>query len=502
MTEKTAHKAAAHSKAWAQTGRQPRIAIIGAGMSGIAAVVKLQKAGYTDVTVYEKTDRVGGTWRENTYPGLSCDVPSRWYSFYFALKPDWPHRYSYGADIQAYLEQVAEDFGVTQKVTFNTAVAELTYEAPCWRLLTSDGKHEIFDVVISATGILHQPQYPEIKGLDTFRGACFHTARWDHSKELKGQRVGIIGTGSTACQIVGAITEQVSEMHVFQRTAHWLSPLPQIEYSTGWNRLMSLFPVLQRLTYHYYCRLMVHTFSAATVGNKFMQRLINKTCVKHLEDNVPDPALRARLTPAYDATCKRLIFCSDFYPAISRPNAHLITGAITQIEAQGIRTADGKLHELDALILATGFNAAAFVLPARITGENGVDLETQWDGAPRAHRAVALPSFPNFWMVEGPTGPVGNLSLIAISEHQVDYIVSMLDHMREGGLAAIAAKQTAYNDYNAAMTEAIKKTTWATGGCTSWYFDKSGVPNLYPWAPLRYLKSMRNPDYSEYHLIK
>ena len=256
------------------------------------------------------------------------------------------------------------------------------------------------------------------------------------------------------------------------------------------------------MTYHYYCRLMVHTFSAATVGNKFMQRLINKTCLKNLDDNVPDPSLRARLTPAYDATCKRLIFCSDFYPAISRPNAHLITDAITQIEAQGIRTADGKLHELDALILATGFNAAAFILPARVTGENGVDLEAQWDGAPRAHRAVALPGFPNFWMVEGPTGPVGNLSLIAISEHQVDYIVSMLDYMKLEGLAAIAAKQTAYDDYNAAMTEGIKKTTWATGGCTSWYFDKSGVPNLYPWPPLRYLKSMHNPDYSEYHLIK
>jgi cation diffusion facilitator CzcD-associated flavoprotein CzcO len=502
MTSSNPSDTTVETTPWAQAGRQPRIAVIGAGMSGIAAVVKLEKAGYTDITVYEKTDRVGGTWRENTYPGLSCDIPSRWYSFSFALKADWSHRYSYGPDIQAYMEKVSADFGVSKKVQFNTTVTDLTYVAPCWHLTTSKGDQEQFDVVISATGILHQPTYPDIPGLDSFKGACFHSARWDHSVQLDGKQVGIVGTGSTACQIVGAITEQVGGMHVFQRTPHWLAPLGQVAYTARWNRLMAAFPLLQRLAYHYYCKLLVHTFSAATVGNKFMQRLINKLCLKHLEDNVPDPELRAKLTPTYDATCKRLILCSDYYPAISQPNAHLITEGITQIEPEGIRTEDGVLHKLDALILATGFNAAAFILPTRVTGEDGADLEKQWDGAPRAHRAVAVPGFPNFWMLEGPTGPVGNLSLIAISEHQVDYVITMLDRMKADGLAAIAARQSAYDEYNAAMGEAIKTTTWATGGCTSWYFDKSGVPNLYPWTPTRYLKSMHNPDYSEYHLIK
>lgn len=487
---------------WARTGRQPRIAIIGAGMSGIAAVVKLQKAGYTDLTVYEKADRVGGTWRENTYPGLSCDVPSRWYSFSFALKADWKHRFSYGADIQAYLETVAEDFGVTKAVKFNTAVTDLRYEAPRWDLTTCAGEHEQFDVVIAATGILHQAVYPNIEGLDTFNGNAFHSAQWDHSVELTGKRVGVIGTGSTACQIVGAITDQVAEMHVFQRTPHWLSPLPQIAYSTGWNRFLALFPAVQRVIYQYYCQLMVRTFSAATIGNKFMQRWMSKICLKHLADSVPDPALRARLTPDYEATCKRMIFCSDYYPAISQPHAHLITESITNIEPEGVRTADGTLHELDTLVLATGFNPTAFILPTRVTGENGADLEQFWGGAPRAHRAVAMPGFPNFWMLEGPTGPVGNLSLIAISEHQVDYIISMLDRMKADGLAAIAPKKSAYDEYNAAMGEAIKTTTWVTGGCTSWYIDKSGVPNLYPWFPLRYLKEMHNPVFSEYRLIK
>ncbi|MBK6738724.1 MAG: NAD(P)/FAD-dependent oxidoreductase [Haliea sp.] len=355
----TAHDAPAdqdQSQPWSRAGRQPRIAIIGAGMSGIAAVAKLQHAGYTDLTVYEKADKVGGTWRENTYPGLSCDVPSRWYSFSFALKPDWSHRFSYGADIQAYLEKVAADFGVTQKVAFNTAVTDLRYEAPRWRLTTATGEQAIYDVVIAATGILHEPLYPKIAGLDTFAGTAFHSARWDHSVDLRGKRVGIIGTGSTACQIVGAITPQVAEMHVFQRTPHWLSPLPQIAYSARWNRFLARFPFMQRLIYHYYCQLMVRTFSAATIGNKLMQRWMSQICQKHLADQVPDPDLRARLTPDYQATCKPMIFCSDYYPAISWPNAHLITEGITGIEPDGVRTEDGTLHTLDVLLLATGFD--------------------------------------------------------------------------------------------------------------------------------------------------
>lgn len=502
MTEANNAVDAALALPWARAKRQPRIAIIGAGMSGIAAAVKLHKAGYTDISVYEKSARVGGTWRENTYPGLSCDVPSRWYSFSFALKADWKHRYSLGPDIQAYMESVARDFGVTDKVKFDCAVTDLVYEAPCWRLTTASGEQSIYDVVISATGLLHHPSYPEIPGLDSFAGAAFHSARWDHTVDLTGKRVGIIGTGSTACQIVGAITDSVSEMHVFQRTPHWVAPLPQVAYSSGWNKLLALFPFLQRVVYQYYCQLLVRTFSAATVGNKFMQRWMSQICRKHLEDSVSDPLLRAKLTPDYQATCKRLIFCSEYYPAICRPHTQLVTEGISRIEPAGVRTTDGKLHALDVLVLATGFNAAAFVLPTRVVGENGTNLEQRWDGAPRAHRAVAVPGFPNFWMLEGPTGPVGNLSLIAISEHQVDYIISMLDRMKADGLAAIAASESAFAEYNAAMAEAVKSTVWFTGGCKSWYFDKSGLPNLYPWFPLRYLKEMRNPVLSEYRLIK
>lgn len=485
---------------WAAEGRQPRVAIIGAGMSGIAAVVKLEKAGYTDITVFEKADRVGGTWRENTYPGLSCDIASRWYSFTFALKSDWSHRYSYGPEIQAYMESVANEFGVTQKTQFNTAVAELVYENSRWRLTTAAGAVEHFDIVISACGILHKPAYPAIDGLADFGGDCFHSARWDHSVDIQGKRVGVIGTGSTAAQIVGAITQEVGEMHVFQRTPQWMVELPQKQYSERWNKLLARLPMLQWLSYHYHFQFMLQTFSAGTTGNAFMQRMISWLCRRNLNNNVPDPELRARLTPDYQAACKRLIFCSEFYPAISRPNAHLITEHIDAIETNGVRTSDGVLHELDVLVLATGFDPTAFILPTRVIGEHGESLEAQWQGAPRAHRAVAIPNFPNFWMLEGPTGPVGNLSLITISEYQVDYIISMLDKMKADKLSSIGAKQSAFEAYNADMSEAINDTVWVTGGCNSWYFDASGQPNLYPYKPSRYLRDMHAPDFSEYEL--
>ncbi|MFN2164770.1 MAG: flavin-containing monooxygenase, partial [Anaerolineae bacterium] len=471
-------------------------------MSGIAAVVKLRRAGYTDLTVFEKADRVGGTWRENTYPGLSCDVASPWYSFSFALNPDWTHRFSYGPEIQAYMEKVARDFGVTDAVRFNTAVTEAVYLGPQWRLTTSEGSEDIFDLVIAATGILHRPAYPDIEGLQSFRGPCFHTARWDHSVDLAGKRVGIIGTGSTAAQIVGAITDQVGEMHVFQRTPQWMAPLPQKRYSPTWRLALRLFPFLRRMAYKFHMGLLVKHFAAATVGDRAQQQRIQRICLKNLEDNVPDPELRRRLTPDYQAACKRLIFCSDFYPAISRPNAHLITDAIERITPEGVQTADGQVHELDVLVLATGFDPGAFVLPTRVIGEDGRDLERVWDGAPRAHRAVAIPGFPNFWMLEGPTGPVGNLSLFTISEHQIDYVISMLDRMKADGLTAIAAKPEAFEAYNQAMAEAIQDTVWVTGGCNSWYIDRTGTPNLYPWMPTRYLEEMKQPAFSEFRLLR
>jgi cation diffusion facilitator CzcD-associated flavoprotein CzcO len=399
------------------------------------------------------------------------------------------------------MERVARDFDVESVVRSNTPVKKLDYEAPSWRLVTEDGEESVYDIVIAATGILHRPVIPDIEGIDSFEGVCFHSARWDHSVDLVGRRVGIIGTGSTAAQIIGEITDRVGEMVVFQRTPQWMIPLPQKRYSNVWKRVLKLLPFLQRLAYYAYYLAGLRTFGAATVGNKKMQERISKACLDNLEEHVADPELRAKLTPDYQAACKRLIFCSDFYPAITRDNAELVTEPIERITSKGVQTADGKTRELDVLVLATAFDPSAFILPTQVTGEKGLDLEKFWDGAPRAHRAVAIPAFPNFWMLEGPTGPVGNLSLITISEHQIDFVISMLDKMKRDGHVTIAVKGEAFSTYNDAMHETLPNTVWVTGGCTSWYMDKSGLPNLYPWPPERYLKEMRHPDFSEFHLL-
>jgi cyclohexanone monooxygenase len=489
-------------KSWARTGRQPRIAIIGAGFSGIASIIKLREAGYTDVTCFERADQLGGTWRDNTYPGLSCDVPSHWYSYSFELNPKWTHRFSYGPEIRAYQDMVAEKYGVKDAIEFSNGVIDLTYLGPQWKIRSERGGDEIFDFVIAATGVLVNPSYPDIPGLDSFTGEIFHSARWDHAADLAGKRVGIIGTGSTSAQIVGAIADKVGHLDVYQRTPHWISPLPQAKYSKAWQLTLKLVPGLQRYIRSRMRRLMEATFGEATMGNEKMQRRVEQRCLDHLHRQVPDPELRAKLTPDYKATCKRLILCSDYYPALMKDHVDLVTEDIAGIESGGLRTQDGELHELDVLILATGFRFNDFILPTEVYGENGQSLRDFWNELPRAHRAMTFPGFPNFFMLEGPTGVFGNTSVIDISELQVGYVISCLNKLRSDGLSAIAPKREAYDAYNADMAKAIPTTTWATGGCDSWYLDKSGQPNIYPFAPETYRQDMRNPEFAEYRLME
>lgn len=487
---------------WAKEGRQPRIAIIGSGFSGIGAIIKLREAGYTDLTCFEKADRLGGTWRDNTYPGLSCDVPSHWYSYSFELNPDWTHRFSYGPEIWAYQEKVANKYDLCRDIQFNNEVTELTYLGPQWKVKSTRNGEEVFDFVIAATGLLVNPAYPDIPGLDTFEGDVFHSARWDHKVSLQGKRVGIIGTGSTACQIVGAIAKDVGHLDVFQRTPHWLTPMPQRAYSRAWQTVLKLFPSLQTLIRNLIRSRMENTFGKATLGDAGEQKKIEDVCLKHLADQVPDPDLRAKLTPDYKATCKRLILCSDFYPAVCQDNVDLVTDRIEAIEPRGLRTSEGEIHELDVLVLATGFKAGDFILPTEVYGENGLSLREFWNDLPRAHRAMTFPGFPNFWMLEGPTGVIGNTSLIDISEHQIGYLIDVINKIRDDKLFSIAPKQEAYDNYNDSMSEAIVTSTWATGGCDSWYLDKSGRPNIYPWLPDEYRKAMQNIDFSEYELVQ
>ncbi len=321
-----------------------RCAVIGAGMAGLLSAIKLTEAGITDFAVYEKTDHVGGTWSENTYPGLSCDVPSQLYSYSFALTPEWSHRFAPGPEIRAYFQRVAEEYGIVPRVRFGDPVTRCVFANGKWSLVTASGQHDEVDVVIAATGVLHHPNYPEISGLDAFEGAAFHSARWDHGVPLDGARIGIIGTGSTAVQIVSALANRAAKLSLFQRTAQWVMPQENPAYSDQRRLELRQHPetlsqMRQELSD------MFDLFSNAVVDSESAAiKMIEQACIANLEENVRDPDLRERLRPSYRAACKRLIISPDFYDAIQSPNAQLVSDPIDRIEPDGVRTVDGVLH--------------------------------------------------------------------------------------------------------------------------------------------------------------
>lgn len=477
-----------------------RVAIVGAGMSGILTAIKLKERGVSNFTIYEKAERLGGTWRDNTYPGLSCDIPSHVYSYSFELNPDWSRWFSPGAEIQAYFEGVARKYDVESHIRYNSEIKRAAYEGGKWHLEIADGAKETADIVIAATGVLHRPVYPDIEGLGSFAGPSFHTARWDHSVDIKGKRVGIIGTGSTAIQIVPAIVDKVGHVSLFQRTPQWILPLPNPAYSDGEKAMYRSSPEILRQSYEHLAQRLVDTFARAVIGDQEQLDKLESACRENLEQKVKDPALRAKLMPNYKAACKRLIMSDDFYPAIQKPNAELVTAPIERIEPAGVRTKDGRLHEFDVLVLATGFDGHAFMRPMQVVGSNGQTLDKVWANATEAYRSVAIPGFPNFFMLVGPNSPIGNFSVIMISELQLAYILQLVDMIREGRCRQIAPRSDATARFNQAIRQAMKNTVWVSG-CRSWYLDKNGNPALWPWTFDRFVEEMRRPDLSDFDLV-
>jgi cation diffusion facilitator CzcD-associated flavoprotein CzcO len=479
-------------------GRALRFAIIGAGMSGILAAIKLREAGYHDFTLYEKAARPGGTWRENTYPGICCDVPSHLYSYSFEPNPEWTHVYSPGNEIQAYFEGVARKHGVTEKIRFGDEVTRLAFSAGRWHLETKSGLRDVVDFVIAATGVLHHPSLPEIDGLGDFAGALFHSARWNHDVPLDGRRVGIVGTGSTAVQIVSALVDRVAKLVLFQRTAQWILPGQNPEYGEPEKEAFRRDPESLRALHQNLSKLFAESFSNAVVNAESAgMKMIEETCRANLETNVLDPELRERLRPSYRAACKRLIVSPDFYQAIQKPNAELVTSGIERVEPRGVRTRDGRLHELDVLVLATGFRADRFLRPIDVVGRDGLRLADVWAKRPIAYLSVSIPGFPNLFMLNGPNGPVGNFSLIEVAELQMAYLLQLVERVRTGACRAIGAREDATERFDAERCEAAKSTIWTTG-CRSWYLDDRGIPASWPWSFDRFRAEMSAPRLDAY----
>jgi len=476
------------------SGRNLRVVIIGAGMAGILTAIKLREAGFDDFVIYEKADRLGGTWRENTYPGIACDVPSHLYTYSFEPNPQWSQVFAPGDEIQAYFEKVAEKYNVVPSIRFGVDITSCVFEDGRWRLETGDGERDEADIVIAATGVLHHPNMPDLPGLDSFKGACFHSARWDHDVPLDGKRIGVIGTGSTAIQITSALVDRVASYKLFQRTAQWVMPIENPAYSEEERAEFERNAAAVQAVRDEMNTMMIDGMANAVVDAESEgMRLIERACLANLVDNVRDPVLRERLRPTYRAACKRLIFSTDFYEAIQHPNAELITSNIDRVEPAGIRTADGELHELDVLVLATGFRADRFIRPTVVRGRSGADLDGVWADHPTAYLSLSIPEFPNFFMLNGPNGPVGNFSLIQIAEFQIGYILQLLDQLRGGICREISASRAATKKFDTDRIAAAKNSIWSTG-CKSWYLDKHGVPASWPWTYARFAEEMTAPD--------
>jgi cation diffusion facilitator CzcD-associated flavoprotein CzcO len=482
----------------ATEGRPLSFAIIGAGMAGIVAAIKLEEAGYDDVTIYEKADRLGGTWRENTYPGIACDVPSHLYRYSFEPNPDWSQRYAPGGEIQAYLESVAEKYGVAKRIRFGDEILSGSFEDGRWHLRTRSGHRQSVDVVIAATGVLHHPNVPELAGMDDFEGALFHSARWDHDVPLDGRRVGVVGTGSTAIQIVTALVERVEKLSLFQRTAQWIMPQENPSYTEDQKQAFREDPESMDRLQQDLTRAFSEVFSNAVVDADSEELVrIEAMCRENLEESVQDADLREKLRPDYRPACKRLILSPGFYESIQHPAAELITSGIERIESRGVRTCDGQLHELDVLVLATGFRVDRFLRPMEVTGRDGLRLDRVWAERPTAYLSISVPDFPNLFMLNGPNGPVGNFSLIDVAEHQLAYVLQLVERLRTGEAREVCATQEATVALEADRVEAARNTVWSTG-CQSWYLDDRGVPAAWPWSVKRFHDEMKEPDFSAY----
>lgn len=472
--------------------RAVRVAVIGAGMSGICMAAKLQDAGIDDFVVYEAADDVGGTWRDNTYPGLHCDVPSRFYAYSFRPNPGWSRFMSPGPEIHSYLREVANERGIADRIRFRSEVTSARRRDGRWWVAAADGE-EAFDVLVTATGVLRVPRYPTIDGLDVFAGPCFHSARWDHSVPLQDKRIGLIGTGSTGVQISAELGGKVRGLSIFQRTAQWVYPSPNIRYRTLTKAALTRWPDLNRLAYRFWQTYLENTLGRAGVEPGWQRHLMSAMCRWHLRLSVRDPELRRKLTPTYQAMCKRIALAGHYYQALQRPGVELVTDAIDHVEPKGVVTADGVLHELDVLVLATGFDAHAYVSPLDVVNDDGVTLDEVWRDGPHAYRSVAVPGFPNMFMLMGPHSPIGNQSLVLIAENQADYVMWWINQIRGGHIVAAAPTEAATKDYNEALKAAMPQTVWMTG-CQSWYLGKDGLPELFPWRPKRHRELLATPD--------
>jgi len=490
----------------ARSARAPRVVIIGSGFSGIALAIRLKKAGLESFTILERASRLGGTWRENTYPGAACDLMSFAYCYSFEQKTDWSRKWSPQPEILAYMDHCAQKYGVLDHVRFESEVtgARFDEEAGVWHVRVRGPGDQIeeteAEVLVSCVGQLHRPAFPKISGLDSFEGEWFHSAEWNHGIDLTGKRVGVVGNAASAIQFIPEIAPQVEQLTIFQRSANWIIPRGDREYTEAEKRRFSRFPWLAKL-YRWFIWGRQELMFPLILGNPRVSRRFEQLARQNIADHVADPELRAALTPDYPVGGKRILIHDDYYPALARENVELETSPIDHADAEGLVTADGRRHAFDVLVFATGFETNSFLAPMAIEGLGGRILEDEWKNGAEAYLGLSVADFPNFFMMYGPNTNLGHNSIIFMLECQANYIARCIEVLGRRKLRYLNLRRDAMRAFNQRLQERLARTAWARTG-KSWYKTVEGkITNNWSGTTTSYWWHTRRPDLSVYEQV-
>lgn len=476
---------------------EPEIVILGAGMSGICMAIEFKRAGIDSFVVLEQSDGVGGTWWDNSYPGAQCDVPSHLYSFSFELKSDWTRVFAPSREIQGYVEHCVRRYGLERHLRLGSRVSAAVYDeaAARWRVTTADGRVFRPRFFVLSLGPLNHPRLPP--GIDAFRGEVMHTARWNHGYDFRGKRVAVIGSAASAVQIVPSLAELAARLTVYQRSPSWIVARPDRLYRDLEHRLFRV-PLIAR-AYRAWLYWRFEANFAAFKGRGLMYRLLTHMARSHLEAQVPDPDLRARLRPDYPMGCKRILVTSDFYPALGRANVELVPQAATRFTAAGVVAADGSTREVDAIVCATGFETVEPLAHLEVRGSGGRSLAAAWRGGPEAYHGITVAGFPNLFMLLGPNTGTGHTSVLIPIEAQARYTLACIRELGRRRARSMDVRAEVMAEHNVELQRRLAATVWASPACTSWYKTATGkVLATYPGYITRYVLETRRPRFADY----
>jgi len=479
-----------------------RVAIAGSGFAGLGMAIELKRSGIEDFIVLERAPALGGTWRENHYPGCGCDVPTPLYSYSFAPNPYWSRLYARSEEIRTYLEDCADRFDVRSHLRLDAEVtgAHWDEENARWTILVGGDPALTAGFVVGGFGALNRPEYPDIPGLEDFRGPLYHTAQWDHSVPLAGRRVGVIGTGASSIQVIPQLAKQAEQVTVFQRTPPWVVPKLDRRISRFEQRLYARVPLTQKLL-----RGLIFTITegvgVAITRYPWMLKLGEAWGRWHMRRAIRDPELQRQLTPNYRLGCKRILPSNDFYPALARKDVKLETDGIARVEGNRVITRTGTEHELDLLVCGTGFAIEEVFSHLDLRGRGGISLTEAWKKGIEAHRGTTVAGFPNAALLSGPNTGTGSTSQVYMIEAQIHYVLELLRTLEEHRAGTIEVTERAQADYNAWLQQRMQRTVWLTGGCKSWYLSDDGVNRtLYPGPSSEFWRSLRRVKLDEYEL--